>query len=73
MGKGGGGVPRSFFREDIWRGSGVSDFEGSEGGRGVGVGVKEESEWIRENKVGGRGKSNAEGTTNRSKLESNNI
>ena len=73
MGKGGGGGPRSFSREDIRRGSGVSDFEGSEGRRGVEVGVKEESEWIHENRVGRRGGSNAAGTTNRSTLASNNI
>ena len=41
-------------------------------GGGVGFGAEEEAEWIWENKVGGRGKSNASGTTDGLKVAYNN-
>ena len=55
---------------DRW-GLGGSDLEGGWGG-GIGVGAEEETEWKRENRVGGRGKSNVAGTTYGSKVASNN-
>ena len=71
--KGGGGGPNRFSIEYINRLSGGSEFEGGWGeGGGVGVSDKEEAEWRLENRVLGRGDSNGEGTTGKSKLSSYN-
>ena len=68
-----GEVP-SVFLESISGGDQEEATSGMTGkwGEGVGVGSKQEAEWRRENRVGGRGNSNALETTDGSKLASNN-